>query len=65
MITDSGKYLCVISGTATASSNEYIDQKYYLVFETTEDFDSLMEAINPTVVQEKLNSKQKVEDLFQ
>lgn len=65
MITDSGKYLCVISGTATASSNEYIDQKYYLVFETAEDFDSLMEAINPTVVQEKLNSKQKVEDLFQ
>lgn len=65
MITDSGKYLCVISGTATASSNEYIDQKYYLVFETAEDFDSLMRAINPAVVQEKLNSKQKVEDLFQ
>lgn len=65
MITESGKYLCVISGTATASSNEYIDQKYYLVFETAEDFDALINAINPTVIQEKLNNKQKVDDLFQ
>ncbi len=65
MITESGKYLCVISGTATASSNEYIDQKYYLVFESTEDFDALISAINPTVILEKLNNKQNVEDLFQ
>lgn len=65
MITESGKHLCVISGTATASSNEYIDQKYYLVFETSEDFDALIGAINPTTIQEKLNNKQKVNDLFQ
>ena len=65
MITESGKYLCVISDTVTASSNEYIDQKYYLVFQNEEDFDSLINAINPTVILEKLNNKQNVEDLFQ
>ena len=65
MITDSGKHLCVIAGTATASTNEYIDQKYYLAFATPKDFDALIEAINPTKVSEVLNNKQKVEDLFQ
>ena len=65
MITDSGQHLCVMTGTATASTNEYIDQKYYLAFATTKDFDALIEAINPTKVSEVLNNKQKVEDLFQ
>lgn len=65
MITDSGQHLCVIAGTATASTNEYIDQKYYLAFATPEDFDVLIGAVIPAVVQEKLNNNQKVEDLFQ
>lgn len=65
MITDSGKHLFVIAGTATASSNEYIEQKYYLALECARDFDALISAISPTAIKEKLNNKQKVENLFQ
>ncbi len=64
MITEDGQHLCMIGGTATASSNEYIDQKFYLGFATPEDFDALIDEIKPSVVREKLNNKQNVEDLF-
>lgn len=65
MITTNGNYVCVFSGKAQASSNEYIDQKYYLALSSVEDFDTLIAKLDPTQIKEKLNSKQQVEDLFQ
>ena len=64
MVTESGDCVFVMSGTATASSNEYIDQKYYLAFSTPEDFDMLINAITPAAAKEVLNKQQNVEDLF-
>lgn len=65
MITSSGDYVFLLSGEATASSNEYIDQDYYLALSTAEDFDVLISKMDPQTITEKLNNKQKVEDLFQ
>lgn len=65
LITNSGEYVCVFRGEATASSNDYIDQKYYLALSSPEDFDNLYNALRPQVIIEKLNSNKRVEDLFQ
>lgn len=65
IITDSGQHVCVFRGEATASSNEYIDQKYYLALASVEDFDNLYAALRSQTIIDKLNSEKRVEDLFQ
>lgn len=64
-VYDTGECVCTIAGKATASTNEYIDQKYYLVLSSVDDFDNLYNALQVNSIMDALNSKQRAEDLFQ
>lgn len=64
-VYDTGECVCTIAGEATASTNELIDQKYYLVLSSVDDFDNLYNALQVNSIMDVLNSKQRAEDLFQ
>lgn len=59
-----GKYLYVISGEAVAEDNEYIDNKYYFVISSEEEFDALISIFDESNINAYLDSLKKVEELF-
>ena len=65
VVTDSGLCVAVITGEATASDNEYIDQKYYFALSSVSDFDELIAAIQIEKLLSHFNHKSDLETLFQ
>ena len=63
-VTDSGQYIAVFHAEAVSSNNEYITQKYYLVFSSVQDFDEVISKVEPAVIREKLKNKHAPDDLF-
>ena len=59
-----GKYLYIISGRAVAEDNEYIDNKYYFVISSEEEFDTLISIFDESNINAYLDSLKKVEELF-
>ena len=64
VVTAKGKAVFVITGEATASSNEYITRDIYFALEGEKDFDGFLEAISPDKIKEKLDAEQNKKDLF-
>ncbi|WP_288904757.1 hypothetical protein [uncultured Porphyromonas sp.] len=54
----------VLYDKVTASSNKYIDKKFYLVLKSQDEFDSLIKNIDKEVVTRHFSEKQDVKDLF-
>lgn len=65
MILDSGKKVIVLYDKVKASSNEYIDQKFYWVFESVEELDDFIKKININTFESQLMKKSNNADLFQ
>lgn len=59
-----GKYLYIISGEAVAEDNEYIDNKYYFVISSEEEFDVLISIFDESNINAYLDSLKKVDKLF-
>ena len=64
MILDDGKKILVMNAKVTASSNEYIDQKFYWVFQSVTELDKFINTLDYPKFIEKLNAKSNNEDLF-
>lgn len=64
VVTDSGKCVAVMTGEATASDNQYIDQKYYFALSSASDFDALIAEIKIEKLMSHFNKKSDVETLF-
>lgn len=63
-ILDSGRMVAVWYAKVTSSSNEYIDEKIYFVFEGEDDFNNLINQLNYSVILDKLLNTKKAEELF-
>ncbi len=64
LVTKTGECVFVMTGKATASSNEYITEKYYFALAAESDFDELLKLISPSSIEAKRNAEQNVQDLF-
>ncbi|MBP3773764.1 MAG: hypothetical protein ILA34_00240 [Bacteroidaceae bacterium] len=64
MILDNGKMVVSMYKKVVSSSNKYIDQKVYFVFDRANDIDGLIKKIQPEVILEKLRAENKTGDLF-
>lgn len=65
MILDSGKKVIVMTKKVTASSNEYIEQEFYWVFQSVAELDEFIATLDYNKFMEKLNRKSSNSDLFQ
>lgn len=65
MILDSGKKIISLNEKVKASSNEYIDQKFYWVFESVDELDNFIKKINIRAFESKLIRRSSNADLFQ
>ena len=52
-------------GTATHWANDFIDQEFYILFETAEEIQSLIDALNITKIKSVLNREIQKNALFQ
>lgn len=64
IILDDGKMCVSIYKKAVSRSNEYIDQKSYLLLNSLDEIDKLIEGTNPQIVYDYYNNKTSKEDLF-
>ena len=60
-----GDCAMVVSTKVTASSNEYIDQKFYFVLKTEDEFNQVIKYLDEKIVFDYYNNKGKTNDLFQ
>ena len=65
LILDDGRMLALWIPKVASSSNEYIDETIYFVFETEEDFNSLIKQLNPQGILNQLLNTQNKAELFQ
>lgn len=65
MILDSGKKVIVMNEKVTSTANQYIDTKFYWVFQSVTELDEFIELMNYPKFIEKLNVKANNADLFQ
>ena len=65
MILDSGKKIIVMNEKVTSTANQYIDTKFYWVFQSVTELDEFIELMNYPKFIEKLNVKANNADLFQ
>ena len=65
IILDDGKMLAKWCPKVVSSSNEYIDETIYFVFETEDDFNSLLKQLNTQGILDQLLNTQNNADLFQ
>ncbi|MBQ6032667.1 MAG: hypothetical protein IJL29_06585 [Prevotella sp.] len=64
MILDSGKKIICMTTKVTASSNKYIDQKLYWVFQSVAELDEFIKKLDYSKFIEKLNVSSNNADLF-
>ena len=65
MILESGKKIIVMNSKVTASSNEYIDQEFYWVFQSVTELDEFIKILDFPKFIEKMNANANNADLFQ
>lgn len=65
LILERGKMVAVWSPKVVSSSNRYIDETIYFVFESEEDFSNLINQLDYNTILGKLMNAKKNEDLFQ
>lgn len=65
IILDDGKMLAKWCPKVVSSSNKYIDETIYFVFETEDDFNSLLKQLNTQGILDQLLNTQNNTDLFQ
>lgn len=65
LILDDGRKIIVMNEEVTASTNEYIDQEFYWVFQSVTELDEFIEKLDYPKFIEKLNVKANNADLFQ
>lgn len=64
IVSDSGECVFVMTGTATASSNEYIDQAYSFVLSSEIEFEELLRNIQIENLMDYLNKQKNIDTLF-
>ena len=64
VLESTGSSYIVFSDKVQASSNEYIDQKYYLVFSSVNEVNDLISKISPDSIKAKMEQKNSQADLF-
>ncbi len=65
MILDSGEKIITMTAKVTASSNRYIDQKFYWVFQSVSELDDFIKKLDYPKFIEKLKVRSNNADLFQ
>lgn len=65
MILDSGEKTIVMNSKVTASSNKYIDQKFYWVFKSVAELDEFIKKLDYPKFIEIINANDNNADLFQ
>lgn len=63
-VDKNGKAAIITGGEATDWDNEYIDQKWYMFLISTEEIDSLINALNPEKIKNVLNQDKNADSLF-
>lgn len=64
LIMDNGKKIILMNAKVTASSNKYIDQEFYWVFQSVSEIDEFIKKLDYPKFIEKLNNKANDSDLF-
>lgn len=64
LILDNGKMVAKWTPKVTSSSNQFIDETIYFVFESEDDFNNLISQLDYDTIMNKLLSTKKNEDLF-
>ena len=64
VLESTGTSHVVFNEKVKSSSNEYIDQKYYLVFSSAQEIDNLISIIKPEAIKIKMDQKDSQADLF-
>ena len=64
MVFKDGTSAMVLSAKVVSSSNEYIDQKFYLVLQTEEEFNQILDVLNEEKVINYFKNKENTKDLF-
>lgn len=64
VVTDNGECLFITTGKVTASDNQYMDEEYYFVLSSKEEFEGLIAKISPENLLKKLNQDIQAKDLF-
>ncbi len=65
IVSESGEPSLGCGGTAKHWDNEYIDQQFYIIFISTEEIKSLINALNVDSLKKALNSTSNTDALFQ
>lgn len=63
-VSKEGKCYAIFVGEAESSRNEYITEDYYWVFASVNDFNTLINKIQPTAIEKKLSQKKAPDELF-
>ncbi|MCQ2348702.1 MAG: hypothetical protein MJZ65_05900 [Paludibacteraceae bacterium] len=64
LVTSEGESVCVISDKAVDRENKYIDNKFYFVLKTIDEFDALIKYVNIAKVTEYFDGQSNTSDLF-
>ncbi len=64
IVTDSGECVFVMTGTATASSNEYVDQVYSVALASEIEFEELLKNIQVENLMDFLSKQENIDTLF-
>lgn len=64
LINEEGESSFGVVGTATDWDNKYIDQKFYFLLESTEAFDSIINALDVEKIKGALNKDENTDALF-
>lgn len=59
-----GSCAMVVHKKVVSSSNEYIDQEFYWILQTEEEFNELINYLDENIVNNYFNSKESTQDLF-
>ena len=64
-LVNNGDASCGTMGQATHWANEFIDQEFYILFETANEIQSLIDALDITKIKYALNQEYQTNSLFQ
>ena len=64
-LVNNGDASCGTMGQATHWANEFIDQEFYILFETANEIQSLIDALDITKIKYALNQESQTNSLFQ
>ena len=65
IVMEDGQKIVLAYKEVVSRSNQYVDQKAYLVFKTVAEIEALINATNPTIVYDYYKKQTSKQDLFQ